>query len=220
MTQQRRFTVILTAVVLCVVGVLGVVVWTILGALQNPTAQEQNASQEAHAAQNPTPAQATKPAGAKDDPAQAVALEAAQIMTSWDPGTDQSMMDAVRRASHLFTSKLAAQIDYSLPTTDAGVWNQMSDKKAVSISKVTVQEDLHDGEEHRQEHEPEARGNAKSAAVTVLATWSWETEGYRQLHDETRMFFFELTEEPEGRWMVAGYNYQDVPTRYLEVALE
>lgn len=220
MTQQRRFTLILTAVVLGLAGVLGVVVWTILGALPNPTAQEQKAAQEAHATQPPTPTQATNHSGSQVDPAQAVALEAAQIMTSWDPRTDQSMMDAVRRASHLFTADLAARIDYSLPTAGGGLWHQMSEKKAVSISQVKVQEDLHDGEEHQQEHEPETRGNETSAAVTVLATWSWEAEDYRQQHDETRMFFFELTEEAEGRWKVAGYTYQDVPTRYLEVALE
>lgn len=215
MSQQKKFILILAAGGLFLATLVVAAVWAVAGSVSNAE-RETSSEPVVTASSSATPGQ--EPVTEEDaKAAQEVALDAARIMTTWDPTEDESPMDSVRRASHLFMKDFADQINYSLPNTEAGLWSEMAAKNVVSVPQVKLQVDLHAGEpvEHEEANEL-AEGVVE---VTVLATWTWKGENFTEKSDLTRMFFFGMKQDANQEWKATGYSFTDMPTRYLEEAL-
>lgn len=139
----------------------------------------------------------------------AVAILAAQILSTWDPSVDQSESSAVARAKDLIDPKVVELNSQVARPADNALWMEMAEGQARTKPFVEIQDD---------EHGVAERPNPD--ALTVLSTWDWLGPKVRTTNPDTRMFFMQMRKNAHDQWEVADYTYSDVPTRYLVGTLE
>lgn len=139
----------------------------------------------------------------------AVAILAAQILSTWDPSVDQSESSAIIRAKELIDPKVVELNSHGTRPADNALWMEMAAGHAKTQAFVEIQND---------EHSAAERPNPD--ALTVLSTWDWLGPNVRTTNPDTRMFFMQMRKNAQGQWEVADYTYSDVPTRYLVGTLE
>lgn len=133
----------------------------------------------------------------------AVALAAARIMTTWNPKNDLTETAAAIRASPLLSQELAQNTVEPLRGSSNATWAEMAARNAVTDSIVEFPPDEHEDERPNPD------------ALTLHATWEWVGDNVRLAHPDTRIFFMQMKKNNAQQWEVAGYTYNDVPTRYL-----
>lgn len=117
---------------------------------------------------------------ASEDPAKvALALEAAKIMTTWNPAKDFNRTDAEMRARKLMTKKRAKEVIAPERPATGGEWLNAAAKKATSQPNVKI-ESAH----HEQD------------SIAVNATWQWITaDGETWAGEGKTTFFFTFTDK-------------------------
>ncbi|MDO4240821.1 hypothetical protein, partial [Micrococcus sp.] len=142
-------------------------------------------------AQTPAPSAsaASSPFGfAPETPAEEVAVEAARVMTTWDPAKDLDPTASDARAKHLMTPERAAQVFVSDRGTADPEWVRASSGHWVSDPTALIV--------------PGGEGNA----LTVNVTWDWVApDGTRRAGQGARTYYFVMTDGDIPK--VAGYTW-------------
>lgn len=127
---------------------------------------------------------------ASEDPAKiALALEAAKIMTTWNPAKDFNRTAAEMRARKLMTAERAKEVIAPERPATGEEWLNAAAKKATSQPNVKI-ETAH----HEQD------------SIAVNATWQWVTaNGETWAGEEKTTFFFTFTDK-------APYQIRDYTT--------
>ncbi|MGO2031844.1 MAG: hypothetical protein ACTH2A_12930 [Glutamicibacter ardleyensis] len=127
----------------------------------------------------PTPSE-TAHAHASDDPAKVeLALEAAKIMTTWDPTKDFNRTEAEKRARKLMTDERAKQVIAPERPATGEEWLNAAAKKATSKPSVKIMTEHHEKD-----------------SIAVKATWQWVTDGGESwAGEESTTFFFTFTDK-------------------------
>lgn len=117
---------------------------------------------------------------ASEDPAKvALALEAAKIMTTWNPAKDFNRTDAEMRARKLMTAERAKEVIAPERPATGEEWLNAAAKKATSQPNVKI-ESAH----HEQD------------SIAVNATWQWVTaDGETWAGEGKTTFFFTFTDK-------------------------
>jgi hypothetical protein len=117
---------------------------------------------------------------ASEDPAKvALAIEAAQIMTTWNPAKDFNRTDAEMRARKLMTPERAKEVIAPERPATGEEWLNAAAKKATSQPNVKI-ESAH----HEQD------------SIAVNATWQWVTaDGESWAGEGKTTFFFTFTDK-------------------------
>lgn len=134
-----------------------------------------------------------KPEDSRDEPSaeqERIALEAARIMTTWNPQEDMTATHAELRARDLMTKARAKEVRAPERPASSAVWNAAAEAKATSKPTAVI-ERANDG-----------RG------VTVRVTWTWNTEdgpaGVSDPEGERgRLYHYEFDGEK-----IAAYTYE------------
>lgn len=120
-----------------------------------------------------------------------LALEAAELMTTWNPAEDHTQTAAELRATHLMTQDRAEQITEPERFPASAEWREAAERGATSDPTAEIMTSTHDEDE-----------------ISVRVTWRWVAEGHRPLTDETeRRFFFTFTEE-DGELLIRDYTWE------------
>lgn len=127
---------------------------------------------------------------------QEVALEAARIMTRWNPTEDTTRTDAELRARHLMTKDRAGDvIAPERPATGAD-WIAAQQAQATSTPTVELNEAVDGG------------------AVEVHATWTWTTPDGEELpNTEQTVRYFRFVFDKDDPDKISEYTYADRPAR-------
>ena len=120
-----------------------------------------------------------------------LAVEAAELMSTWHAAEDFNQTTAEFRAAHLMTEERAAQIvEPERPATGA-VWAEAAERNAVSEPTGVVMQHTED------------------QYVTVRVTWRWVAEGYNPLSDDTvRNFYFTIDRDDDGEPIIHDYTWE------------
>jgi len=118
------------------------------------------------------------------------ALEAAEIMTTWEPADDHNRTAAELRASHLMTDDRADEIVEPDRPAPGKYWNIAAQQQATSQPTVEIN------------YATEIQDNM----VSVTATWAWMADDTRILPDDNdqRIYYFHFNDDGE----IADYTYQ------------
>ena len=137
-----------------------------------------------------TSSSASSPFGfAPQTPAEEAAVEAARVMTTWDPAEDIDPTASEARAKHLMTSERAAQVSVSDRGTADPEWMRAYRRHLVSEPTALIV--------------PGGEGNT----ITVNVTWDWVTpDGSRDKGKGARTFYFTLTDDGDTP-KVADYTW-------------
>lgn len=121
----------------------------------------------------------------------AVALEAARIMSTWNPGKDATRTAAELRARHLMTEDRAAEVEEPERGSGGAEWIEAEQAGATSV--------------------PEVRWNDRADVdgVAVVATWTWQKSDGTPLptpaQQPVRFYVFQVSEDGK----ITDYEYQD-----------
>lgn len=121
----------------------------------------------------------------------AVALEAARIMSTWNPAKDTTRTAAELRARHLMTDARAAEVEEPERGSGGAEWIDAAQAGAISV--------------------PEVRWNDRADVdgVAVTATWTWQKQDGTTLpagpKQPVRFYSFEVSEDGK----ITDYEYQD-----------
>lgn len=120
-----------------------------------------------------------------------LAIEAAELMSTWHAAEDFNQTTAEFRARHLMTEERAAQIiEPERPATGA-VWNQAAERNAVSEPSADIM------------------AHTESDYITVRVTWRWVAENYNPLTDDTvRNFYFTIDQDDDGDPIIHDYTWE------------
>lgn len=161
-----------------------------------------------------TPAASAAPAETGKE-ADAVVLEAAEVLTNWTPADDGSPRAAEQRASKYFTDELNKILERQGPGTPSAEWTEMAAANAVSVPTVRLHDEIHE-DENAPNVKPPA-GHEHDIERTVAAKWVWRSAGMDDKDPEiTRLLYFTLQETKDRGYLISSYTYRDVPTRYVE----
>lgn len=199
-TPRLRVGIILVLVAVAVIAVAGTVF-----AIQRASDQqvtEQMPHQPAESAQTPDLRQAPAPdeeaaepdMSAEDREAlEAVALEAATMMTSWDPNEDFNQTSAELRATELMTDERANQITAPERPATGTQWLEAAEAGATSEPRVEVNE------------------GTESDVISVIATWVWlDADGHVVSNpDDRRVFYFDF-EHVDGELLIRDYQWESL----------
>lgn len=197
--------------VLIVVGILLVVLVAVAGtvfAVQRGSDVEAGDEQATDPTGEPSPTTELPPAPAPspdEGPAErdmsvedrealeSVALEAAAIMTTWDPNEDFNQTEAELRAVDLMTEDRADQIVAPERPTTGAEWLEAAEAGATSEPSVEVNE------------------GTESDVVSVIATWVWiDADGHVVSNpDDRRVFYFDFA-EVDGELLVSDYQWESL----------
>lgn len=198
-TPRRRTFIILGIVAVVLAAVVGTVL-TIQRAgdqqAAEPTSQEPAEPPTPDLPQAPSPDEATTEPdmSAEDREAlEAVAIEAATIMTTWDPNEDFNQTEAELRATELMTEERAEQVTAPERPATGPPWLEAAEAGATSEPSVEVNE------------------GTESDVVSVIATWVWiDAEGHVISNpDERRAFYFDF-EEVDGELLITDYDWESL----------
>lgn len=139
----------------------------------------------------PPASQAPDPAGADREAMEALAIEAAEIMTTWDSIEDLNATEAEERAADLMTKDRADRITVPERPNTSAEWNAAAEQKATSEPHVQI------------------NTGTENDVVSVQAEWVWTTdEGHVVAHGEDRrIYYFEFTEEG-GELQISDYTWE------------
>lgn len=176
-----------------VVAALVIAVGTVL------TIQRVSDDQDTTSAPTPTETpteEATQPPDIDPDDREtleALALEAATIMTTWDPNEDFNQTAAELRAADMVTHELADEIVAPERPTTGTEWLEAAEANATSEPTVEVNQ------------------GTESEVVSVIATWTWtDPEGQTvSTTDERRAFYFAF-EEIDGEILITDYSWESL----------
>lgn len=138
----------------------------------------------------PTPSPtASSPFGfAPQTPAEEAAVEAARVMTTWDPAEDIDPTTSEARAKHLMTTERAAQVSVSDRGTADPEWMRAYRQHSVSEPTALIV--------------PGGEGNT----ITVNVTWDWvNPDGTREEGQGARTYYFTMTDADTPK--VADYTW-------------
>lgn len=133
------------------------------------------------AATNSSPSAEGHEAGhASEDPAKVeLALEAAKIMTTWNPAKDFNRTDAEMRARKLMTAERAKEVIAPERPATGEEWLNAAAKKATSQPNVKIESAHHE-----------------QNSIAVNATWQWITaDDETYAGDGKTTFFFTFTDK-------------------------
>lgn len=125
-------------------------------------------------------------------PNERTALEAARIMTTWNPANDYNRTAAEQRAGHLMTDERADNIEAPERAASGKSWNDAARQGATSEPSVEIN--------HFTETE--------AGVISVFATWEWVTEDDQVSgHDtEQRIYYFAFNDKGE----IHDYTYETI----------
>lgn len=117
---------------------------------------------------------------ASEDPAKVeLALEAAKIMTTWNPTKDFNRTDAEMRARKLMTAERAKEVIAPERPATGEEWLNAAAKKATSQPNVKIETAHHE-----------------QNSIAVNATWQWVTaDGETYAGEGKTTFFFTFTDK-------------------------
>lgn len=120
-----------------------------------------------------------------------LAIEAAELMSTWHAAEDFNQTTAEFRAAHLMTEERAAAIvEPERPATGA-VWNEAAERNAVS------------------EPSAEVMAHTEDDYITVRVTWRWVAPNYNPLSDDTvRNFYFTIDQDDNGDPIIHDYTWE------------
>ena len=133
------------------------------------------------AAATPSPSSGVHEDGhASEDPAKvALALEAAKVMTTWNPAKDFNRTDAEMRARKLMTAERAKEVSAPERPATGEEWLNAAAKKATSQPNVKIETAHHE-----------------QNSIAVNATWQWVTaDGETYAGEGKTTFFFTFTDK-------------------------
>lgn len=120
-----------------------------------------------------------------------LAVEAAELMSTFHAAEDFNQTTAEHRAAHLMTEERAAQIQEPERPATGAVWAEAAERQAVS------------------EPNGEIMGHTEGDYITVRVTWRWVAEGYNPLNDDTvRNFYFTIDQDDEGHPVIHDYTWE------------
>ena len=123
---------------------------------------------------------------------QAIALEAARIMTTWTPDKDATQTHAELRARHLMTAERAARVIAPERASSGAEWTAAAKEKATSEPVVSL------------------NTQADTPGVAVRASWSWKRPDGSPLPRTSkpiRYYTFVFDEKEPTK--IADYSYTD-----------
>jgi len=133
----------------------------------------------------------------QDDMTQAdyetAALEAAEVMTTWQPAEDFNRTAAEQRARYLMTDELAANIITPERPATGTEWNTAADSEATSQPSVEINNYT----------------ESQDCTVSVLATWEWVTTNGELIPNEDDERIYHLAFNDDGE--LVDYTYETVP---------
>lgn len=123
---------------------------------------------------------------------QEVAMEAARLMTTWNPAVDLNRTSAEMRARHLMTEERAEQVIAPERPATGAEWLEAAHQNATSVPTLELNEATELTED----------------GVSVTATWTWDSPDGSDIPEERgtqpRIYYFEFTEDNE----IHDYTYQ------------
>lgn len=184
--RRTRFIALMSLAVLAALIVIGGSVWAITAATGNHTEQQDEDQSTTADAQSPENNATT--ATKREEQ---IALDAAEIMTTWTPRTDETQTAAELRARHLMTGERASKIQEPQRSPGGDDWRKARDTNATSTPQVEIAE------------------GTETGYVTVHARWRWvEGNGTNSWWpDERRAYHFTFTRE-NGEPKIADYTYE------------
>lgn len=124
---------------------------------------------------------------------EALALEAATIMTTWDPNEDFNQTAAELRAADMMTDELADEIVAPERPATGTEWLEAAEAEATSEPTVEVNQ------------------GTESEVVSVIATWTWtDPEGQTVLEGDERRAFYFAFEEIDGEILITDYSWESL----------
>lgn len=125
-----------------------------------------------------------------------LAIEAAEIMTTWTPDEDFNQTEAEFRAAHLMTDERADEITGPERPTTGTEWLQAQEAGATSEPSVEVNRATSD------------------EVISVEATWEWVTPGGSSLSEspQRRIFYFSFEEDPDDSdaFLISDYSWETI----------
>ena len=126
---------------------------------------------------------------------QAIALEAAKIMTTWTPAKDATRTEAELRARHLMTPERAAKVITPERPSTGAEWTAAAKDEATSAPVVTLND------------------RADVPGVAVRATWSWKRpDGSALPRAGKPIRYYTFTFDPDDPTKINDYTYTDRTT--------
>lgn len=125
-----------------------------------------------------------------------LAVEAAEIMTTWTPAEDFNQTEAEFRAADMMTDERADEITGPERPTTGTEWLQAQEAGATS--------------------EPSAEINRATSneVVSVEVTWEWVAPGGSSLSEspQRRIFYFNFEEDPHDRdaFLISDYSWETI----------
>lgn len=127
---------------------------------------------------------------------QAIALEAAKIMTTWTPAKDATRTEAELRARHLMTPERAAKVITPERPSAGAEWTAAAKDEATSAPVVTLND------------------RADVPGVAVRATWSWKRpDGTALPRTSTPLRYYSFTFSDTDPTKIQDYSYTDRNTQ-------
>lgn len=122
---------------------------------------------------------------------QEVAMEAARLMTTWNPAEDLNRTSAELRARHLMTDERAAEVIAPERPATGNEWLEAANRGATSVPTL----ELNDATELTE------------AGVSVTASWTWDSPDGGDIPQERgtqpRIYYFEFTKDNQ----IHDYSY-------------
>lgn len=125
------------------------------------------------------------------DAREALALEAAETMTTWNPQQDHSQTAAELRAADMVADSISEVLEEPENPTYSPEWREAADRGAVSVSEAELREVTED------------------RYYDVEVTWSWEADGHRPIHEGPRYFSFIIDDDDDGDPIIVHYEWND-----------
>lgn len=191
-------TTILTVIIVVFLVAVGATVW----AVQRTSAEDTAAEPTPSPAESSLPPAAPQPSPEDDELViedaerermEQLAIEAAEIMTTWDPNEDFNQTEAELRAAHLMTDELAESITPPERPTTGPEWLDAAAAGATSRPSV------------------ETNRATSDEVISVAASWVWITDDGAVISNPTerRLFFFTF-EEAGGELLISDYSWESV----------
>lgn len=126
---------------------------------------------------------------------QAIALEAAKIMSTWTPSKDDTRTDAELRARHLMTAERAAKVVAPERPAGGAEWIEAAQEDATSVPAATLND------------------RADSPGVAVRVTWSWQRpDGSALPRPNIPLRYYTFTFSDTEPTKISDYSYIDRTT--------
>lgn len=122
---------------------------------------------------------------------EAMALDAAEIMTTWQAAEDFNQTVAEQRATHLMTDERAEAITLPDRPASGSEWREAAEREATSQPHAELM--------------PYTEGDS----IAVHVTWRWTSPEHNPLSGGERRFYFTFTEDDQGEPLIHDYTWED-----------